>query len=294
MTSYTPIVSIGLFTKNGAKTVARTIDSLLTQTFPDFELVISDNVSIDNTQRICQEYASKDSRIHYIRQEKGLSAAENQTFVLRAAKGEYFMWASDDDLWAPDFVKILLEKLQNNPEYNVAMGSYDILWSNGNLKYKVIFNGDLNTTQKTHEEIFKKMIFDSPIHVFIYGLYRRDFLLSIMRRFPSCARPDRVLMCEVALSSKFYSVEPTLFFKVRADTPLVRRGKYEGDPMLKAFAGRLANTRYFLTLPFWLLSSRVIPLSRKRHILPNWLKLVWKHKKMVWNEWERALGVKTS
>lgn len=284
-----PLVSIGLFTRNGAKTLAKTLDTLLAQTFPGFELIISDNVSTDDTPRICKEYAVKDSRIRYIRQEKGLSAAENQTFVLRAAKGEYFMWASDDDIWGPEFIKTLLEKLENHPEYNVAMGSYDLLWSNGNLKYKVVFNGDLDTTKQTHEQVFKKMIFDSPIHVFIYGLYRRDFLLSIMRRFPSCARPDRILMCEVALSSRFYSVEPTLFFKVRADTPLVRRGKYEGDPMLKAFAGRLANTRYFLTLPFWLLSSKVIPFVRKRHILPNWLKLIWKHKRIVWNEWANAI-----
>lgn len=289
MTNFTPKVSIGLFTRNGGKTIARTLDTLLAQTFPDFELIISDNVSTDDTFRICKEYAVKDSRIHYIRQEKGLSAAENQTFVLQQARGEYFMWASDDDLWAPNFIKVLLEKLQKNPEYDVAMGSYDLLWSNGNLKYKVVFNGDLDTTKQTHEQVFKKMIFDSPIHVFIYGLYRRNFLLSIMRRFPSCSRPDRVLMCEVALSSKFYSVEPTLFFKVRADTPLVRRGKYEGDPMLKAFAGRLANTRYFLTLPVWLLSSRVIPFARKRHVLPNWLNLVWKHKRIVWNEWANAL-----
>lgn len=288
MTNFKSFVSIGLFTRNGAKTLARTLDSLLAQTYPDFELIISDNVSTDNTPQICQEYAAKDLRIRYIRQEKGLSAAENQTFVLRAAKGEYFMWASDDDLWSPDFIKVLLEKLQKNPEYNVAMGSYDILWSNGNLKYKVVFNGDLDTTKQIHEQVFKKMIFDSPIHVFIYGLYRRDFLLGIMRRFPSCARPDRILMCEVALSSRFYSVEPTLFFKVRADTPLARRGKYEGDPMLKAFAGRLANTRYFLTLPFWLLSSKVIPFARKRYILPNWLKLMWKHKRTVWNEWASA------
>lgn len=289
MTSLEPIVSIGLFTRNGAKTIRRTLDSLLTQTFPEFELIISDNVSTDDTPRICKGYATKDSRIRYIRQEKSLSAAENQTFVLRTSRGEYFMWASDDDIWAPSFIEVLLEKLKNNPEYDVAMGSYDLLWSNGNLKYKVVFRGDLDMTQKTHEEIFKKMIFDAPVHVFIYGLYRRNFLLQIMRRFPSCARPDRVLMCEVALASRFYSVEPTLFFKVRADTPLVRRGKYEGDPMLKAFAGRLANTRYFLTLPFWLLSSTVIPFIRKRHVLPQWFKLIWRHKRMVWNEWKSAL-----
>lgn len=289
-----PLVSIGLFTRNGAKTISRALDSLLMQTFPDFELIISDNVSTDNTPRICAQYAEKDPRIRYIRQEKSLSAAENQTFVLRSSRGEYFMWASDDDIWGPEFIKTLLEKLESHLEYNVAMGSYNLLWSNGNLKYKVVFNENLSTTNQTHEEVFKKMIFDSPIHVFIYGLYRRNFLLSIMRRFPSCARPDRVLMCEVALASRFYSVEPTLFFKVRADTPLVRRGKYEGDPMLKAFAGRLANTRYFLTLPFWLLSSRVIPFARKRHILPSWIKLVWRHKRLIFNEWARMFNKKSS
>jgi glycosyltransferase involved in cell wall biosynthesis len=277
-------VSIGLFTRNGAKTIKRALDSLLSQTFSDFELIISDNVSTDEIPHICKEYAAKDSRIRYIRQDKSLSAAENQTFVLCEAQGEYFMWASDDDIWAPNFIEVLLTKLKNNPEYDVAMGSYDVLWSNGNLKYKVVFSGDLDTVHQTHEEVFKKMLFDSPIHVFIYGLYRKNFILKVMRRFPSCARPDRVMMCEVALASKFYSVEPTLFFKVCADTPLVRRDNYQGDPMRKAFAGRFANTRYFLTLPFWLVSSRVIPFVHKRHILPQWFRLLWRHKRLIFNE----------
>ncbi len=288
MSDNKPVVSIGLFTKNGAKTIRRSIDSLLAQTFSNFELIISDNVSTDDTERICREYAVRDKRVRHIRQEKGISAVENQTFVLNAAYGKYFMWASDDDYWAPNFIEVLFKKLEENPEYNVAMGSYDIVWTNGNLKYKVLLSGDLDVTNQTHEKVFKKMMFDSPIHVFIYGLYRKDFLLKIMRRFPSCSRPDRIMMCEVALSSRFYAVEPTLFYKVRADTPITKRNNYRGDPMARAFSARFARTRYFLTLPFWLLSSRVIPLSHKRFILPNWFKLIWLHKRLILNEWKNA------
>ncbi len=293
MTAQKPLVSIGLFTRNGARTIARTLETLLSQTFSDFELVISDNASTDDTERVCRTYASRDPRIRYIRQEKGLSAAENQTFVVRASRGEYFMWASDDDLWAPKFVEILLEKLTKNQEYQVAMSSYDVVWSNGALKYHVLFTGDLDTTHQPYEAVFKKMLFDSPIHVFVYGLYRRDFLSKIMRRFPSCARPDRVLMCEVALSARFYAVEPTLFFKVRADAPLVKREKYAGDPLQKAFADRFANTRYFFTLLFWLLSSSVIPFARKRFILPNWFRLIWRHKGMLYAEIKKAAAVRS-
>ena len=107
-------VSIGLPVYNGEKFLRKRIESLLNQTFGDFELIISDNASTDYTQAICEEYARKDKRIRYIRQERNMGAAWNFNFVLKEARHEYFVWVAVDDILMPTFlernIRILEEK----------------------------------------------------------------------------------------------------------------------------------------------------------------------------------------
>ncbi|WNC86000.1 glycosyltransferase family 2 protein [Thermosynechococcus sp. QKsg1] len=96
MLSYEHNLSIGMPVYNGAKFIREALDSLLAQTFTDFELIISDNASTDETEAICREYAAKDKRIRYVRQAQNLGAAANFKYVLDEARGEYFMWAAAD------------------------------------------------------------------------------------------------------------------------------------------------------------------------------------------------------
>ena len=89
---------------NGELFIREALNSLLNQTFTDFELVISDNASTDGTEMICQEYADKDKRIRYVRQVQNRGATANFQFVLDAAVGKYFMWAAADDLQSSNFL----------------------------------------------------------------------------------------------------------------------------------------------------------------------------------------------
>jgi glycosyltransferase involved in cell wall biosynthesis len=82
-----PTVSFGVPVYNGHRHLRETLDSLLAQTYSDFELIISDNASTDATPDICQEYASRDSRIQYHRQTENVGAPENWNFVARKARG---------------------------------------------------------------------------------------------------------------------------------------------------------------------------------------------------------------
>jgi len=102
--SMPPLVSIGMPVYNGARYIREALDSLLGQTFTDFELIISDNASTDSTEAICREYAAKDQRIRYIRQSHNLGASGNFKFVLDQALGEYFMWAAHDDKWSSNYL----------------------------------------------------------------------------------------------------------------------------------------------------------------------------------------------
>ena len=112
--AYIPKVSIGMPLFNGEKHIRETLDSLLAQTFTDFELIISDNASTDATEAICREYAEKDSRIRYVRQVENRGGFANFQFVLDEARGEYFMWAAHDDIRSPDFISVNLDFLCRN------------------------------------------------------------------------------------------------------------------------------------------------------------------------------------
>ena len=82
--SIVPKLSVGLPVYNGAEYVAESIEALLGQTFEDFELIISDNASTDDTGDICRRYEKRDSRVRYFRQPRNIGLAPNHNFVRRA------------------------------------------------------------------------------------------------------------------------------------------------------------------------------------------------------------------
>jgi glycosyltransferase involved in cell wall biosynthesis len=100
-----PKLCIGMPIYNAASFLHKKLDSLLSQTFTDFEIIISDNASTDTTPKICDEYLKKDKRIHYFRQEKNMGVTWNFNFVLQQAKSEYFSWTAADDITLPDFLE---------------------------------------------------------------------------------------------------------------------------------------------------------------------------------------------
>ncbi len=110
-----PRVSVGLPVYNGENFIKDALDSILAQTFEDFELIISDNASTDGTQQICRQYTSKDQRIRYIRNDGNIGASKNFNQVFELSSGEYFKWIAHDDLCAPEFLERCVEVLDQDP-----------------------------------------------------------------------------------------------------------------------------------------------------------------------------------
>ena len=119
MGSKTPRVSIGMPVYNGEQLLPRALDSLLSQRFEDFELIISDNASEDATSEICLSYAARDRRIRYYRNETNIGAARNYTRVFEHSSGKYFKWAAHDDWIAPAYLSRCVEIL--NKEASVVL-----------------------------------------------------------------------------------------------------------------------------------------------------------------------------
>jgi glycosyltransferase involved in cell wall biosynthesis len=91
------------------------LDSLLAQDYSDFELIISDNASTDATEAISREYAARDPRIRYHRNETNVGATGNFNIAFRLSSGEYFMWAGGHDVWAPTYLSRCLAVLEGDP-----------------------------------------------------------------------------------------------------------------------------------------------------------------------------------
>ena len=105
-------VFIGIAVYKGERFIRQAIESLLNQSFSDFTLFISDDMSTDKTSEICLEYANKDRRIIYYRQKKNLGMFPNFKFTLEKADALYFMLASQDDMWEKDFIKTCVENIE--------------------------------------------------------------------------------------------------------------------------------------------------------------------------------------
>ena len=118
--SENPRVSIGLPVYNGERFVADAIESILSQTYEDLELIILDNASTDRTEEICRKYAGQDRRIRYFRNLKNVGAAANFNLSFRLARGAYFKWAASDDLCRPAFIERCVELLDSRPDAVLA------------------------------------------------------------------------------------------------------------------------------------------------------------------------------
>lgn len=115
-----PKISVIMLTYNREALVGRAIESILAQTEPSFEFIIVDNGSGDNSGKIADEYAAKDSRIKVIHRERGNIGSGRNT-GLDAVQGEYVAFIDDDDWTEPDFLEFLYNlAVENNAEVAIC------------------------------------------------------------------------------------------------------------------------------------------------------------------------------
>ena len=213
-----PTVSIGMPVFNGERYIRGALDSLLTQTFSDFELIISDNASTDGTKDICKEYSKKDSRIRYVRQVKNLGALANFQFVLDEAVGVYFMWAAYDDLRSKSFIEKLLLGFENENVVSSFPKCKQIDSEGQPVGDEIIldFIGDSSYKRIRSYWTDPRELRDIPI----YGLHRANTIKryqlkpwgSINKTNPqNCAHP--VITYLLASGQYFFYKNESLFFR---------------------------------------------------------------------------------
>lgn len=204
-----PLVSIGFAVRNGALYLARALDSILAQTFTDFEVIISDNASTDATEDICRKYAQKDSRIRYSRNPRNIGGANNENFTVQMARGKYFRWAAHDDMLAPELLERCVQALEQHPDIVLCYSSVvEIDQLGREIKVSTRTRG---TSLKPHQRM-RELMYRNHACEMIYGLIRTDVLRGT-RLQQNYTDSDRTLLCELALCGPFYELPEPLFYK---------------------------------------------------------------------------------
>ncbi len=148
----TPKVSILLPTYNGSKFIRRSIESVLTQRFTDFELLVIDDGSTDSTDKIVQNIMLNDNRVVYLKNEVNLGIQKTLNKGLKVARGEYIARIDDDDLWVDENkLKKQVEFLNIHPDH-VLVGTGVIIQNEEGAELFRFLN------PQTDEEIRKKIL----------------------------------------------------------------------------------------------------------------------------------------
>lgn len=224
----TPKLSIGLPVYNGENYLSEALDSLLEQTFGDFELIVSDNASTDGTEEIARQYAARDERVRFFRQPVNRGAGWNFSETFRLARGEYFKWAAHDDLCAADFLRRCIERLDEDPSLVLCFSRSAVIDSCGELvpdnaaggPAHVNFQGisaagearrvALCESPRAHERYLGVLVYSQRCYE-VFGVVRS----SAMRR-TGLHRPysggEKVFLAELSLLGRFAEIEEALFY----------------------------------------------------------------------------------
>ena len=204
-------MSLGLPVYNGERHLAQAIDSILGQTFGDFELIITDNASTDATGEICRGYAERDSRVRYVRNETNVGAARNFNLTFELARGACFKWVAHDDVCLPTFLERCVTTLDSAPPSVVlCMPRTTLIDQDGAVVGDHDDDFDLRQPRAAARlKHFGRIILSCGCHS-VFGLIRTKVLRRTRLIGPFVAS-DTVLLGELAAEGELWELPERLF-----------------------------------------------------------------------------------
>jgi glycosyltransferase involved in cell wall biosynthesis len=209
-----PLVSIGMPIHNEGAYLRLALDSLLGQAYENIELIISDNASRDDTGSICRDYAARDPRIRYVKNETNVGAIENFNRVFRLSKGDYFMWASGHDLRTPGSIAKCVEVMQRDSNVVLCYPEIAHIDTHGEV---IGVRSDFHTTFHMPSDKIGRLMFFAfsmcPPDI-IYGLLRRSAAQDIAR-FQPVFGSDYLILIRLCLAGSFAQVRGEFLYTRR-------------------------------------------------------------------------------
>lgn len=266
-----PLVSIGLPVYNSEQHIRRALGSLLAQDYENFELIISDNASTDNTALLVRNYAMRDKRIRLSANSHNIGVIKNFIKVLSMAHGKYFMWAAADDFWKPEFIKTLVYELEAEPNIGIAFCAVRREYQDGDLKDIIRFDGKYNANKASNLKLAtyllspRKKIKWLKYNLFIYGIFRSEAVNKLLPlAYDLFNSGERAFLSPVALWYQFRYVDRVLFVKRIHEKSFQQR-----LPDDEVFKIRDENYYYrdYYQIMLWLAKFPMIPMKNKLFVL---------------------------
>jgi glycosyltransferase involved in cell wall biosynthesis len=245
-------VTVGLPVHNGERHIEETLDSLLSQTFTDFELIISDNASTDRTRDISTRYAARDTRVRYVRCEENIGGAKNFARVFELARSPYFKWAAHDDLCEPTFLERCVAILDADPSVVLCYPKTAFIDEQSTL-FALHDSGPNLQSDSASERAFQYLASDDTRCFPIFGVIRRAALANTCL-LPTYVSGDQVLLLQLALQGKFHELPERLFlFREHPDRPF-----WEFRTFAEYLRWHDPKSRSRIVLPRWRLAFEFI------------------------------------
>lgn len=208
MRSGPPRLSIGLPVYNGEDFLAEAIDSILAQTFTDFELIISDNASTDGTRALSEDYAKRDPRVRYHRNDVNIGATQNWYLAHKLSTARYFASVAHDDVYEPEYMRACIDVLDSDPAIVVCHSKTVTIDEHGVLGPTIDISVD-TTSSWPHERLEQLLTIDYMC-IQLYGVMRTEVLgqTQVFQGYYGC---DRNTLAELCLIGKIAEVPRYLF-----------------------------------------------------------------------------------
>lgn len=275
-----PTVTLGLPVYNGEKYLEAAVESILGQSFRDFELIISDNASSDGTETIGRAQAARDPRVTYRRNAQNVGLSGNFNLLVPLARGRLFKWAGADDVLRPSYLERCVAAFDADPDVVLAYPRTDFVDGDGApLPFKD--PGWHLVSDDPSERLLYAIRADQWMNA-VLGVIRTDALRRT-RLMPRYAGPDRRLLAELSVLGKFVEVPAPLFVR------RIHKESYGGNVRNAAWLRRyMSGSRTGMRWPGWRLRKDFaaivigapIPLTRKAVLLAHIARTMqyqWKH-----------------
>lgn len=210
------MLSIALASYNGSKYICKQLDSILSQTISDWELIVCDDCSTDITLQILEEYSQKDHRIKVYENEHKLGFVGNFEKAISLCSGDYIALSDQDDVWADNHLELLLKNIKG---HSVATGNATIIDGNGELQDYFLSDGERYFNDGCDvDKLYTILCYRNPF----FGstsLYSANELKNISMPVPQCVMYHDLWFSAVACCKNGigYSYEPIAAHRIHGN-----------------------------------------------------------------------------
>ena len=205
-----PLVTVGLPVYNSEQYLPNSLRSLLTQTYEDFVLIISDNASTDRTAEICQDFAAGDKRIRYYRNPTNIGNPANFNRVFQHSSTPYLKWSTADDFWAPTFLEKAMAVME--ADESVALCYPKTYVVHGDDPDVEAYEDNLDLPQDDPAERFFTLLERIGLAHQHLGVIRTSMLRRTHLLRPEVGS-DIAFLAELSLYGKFHELPERLFYR---------------------------------------------------------------------------------